>query len=93
MVFVGTFPFEAEEESFGESYYTAPDEIDCRYTIHEMVGGTAGMRKTIDESEVAGIRLQRRYQPSEFSEFLRGKTEGWPILDVRETLGVKSELS
>lgn len=80
MVFVGTFPFETEEESFGEPCYTAPDEIDCRYRIHEMVGGIAGMRKTTDEAEVAGMRLQRRYQPFEFSEFLSGKTEDWPVV-------------
>jgi len=80
MVLVGTFPFEIEEESVGEPYYTGPDSIDDWYRIHEVRGGRYGMRKTRDKTEVSGIRLQRRYQPFEFAQFLDGKTSDWPVL-------------
>jgi hypothetical protein len=85
MVLVGRFPFETEEESFGEPYYTAPDFIDSCYRIHEVCGGVYRMRKTRDQAEVSGIRLQRRYQPPEFGQFLAGKTSGWPIVRLGET--------
>jgi hypothetical protein len=80
MVLVGAFPFESEVESFGEPYYTAPDSIDSCYRIHEVFRGLYRMRKTTDANEVSGFRLQRRYQPAEFREFLRGRTNNWPIV-------------
>lgn len=58
MVLVGTFPFETEEEAAAEPYYTAPDVIDSCYTVHEVCGGMSLMRKTRDQREVAGMRLE-----------------------------------
>jgi hypothetical protein len=80
MVLVDSFPFQTEEESFGEPYYTAPDVIDSCYRIHEVRNGVYAMRKTFDRSEVAGIRLQRRYQPNEFQDLVADKRAVWPII-------------
>jgi hypothetical protein len=91
MVLVGIFPFETEEESFGEPYYTAPDAIDSCYRIHEIHGGMYRMKKTRDQAEVSGMRLQRRYQPPEFGEFLAGKTGGWPVVGVGKTDEARGE--
>ncbi len=80
MMFIGKFPFTDEAESIGEPCYTAPDIIDNCYTIHEVSEGIARLRKTKDATAVSGMRLQRRYKPPEFGEFLQGKTSAWPIL-------------
>lgn len=81
MVAIGSFPFESKEESYGEPYYTPPDVIDSHYRIHEVHAGICRMRKTRDEVEVAGMRLQKRYQPFEFSELLRNQMAEWPVLE------------
>ncbi len=81
MQFVGRFPFENKEESYGEPYYTPPDVIDNVYTIHEMRDGMPVMRKTKDPAEVKGMRRQRRYQPPEFHEVLADVLDVWPVVD------------
>lgn len=80
MVYIGKFPFANQAESIGEPCYTAPDIIDNCYRIHEVANGISRLRKTKDVNEVSGMRLQRRYEPSEFGKFLNGKTSAWPIL-------------
>jgi hypothetical protein len=81
MVFIGRFPFDRDEESYGEPCYTAPDVIDACYKIHEMPQGAYLIRRTQDASEVTGMRLQRRYQPAEFHVLLAEKVGTWPILE------------
>jgi len=87
MQFVGHFPFENKEESYGEPYYTPPKSLslyglgDERYRIHEVRDGKYGMRITEDAAEVKGMRLQRRYEPHEFHQLLADVLEVWPIVD------------
>lgn len=82
MVAIGSFPFESEEESYGEPCFTPPDIIDAVYSIHEMHAGRFRLRKTKDEREVSSMRLQKRYQPFEFSQLLRDKAVEWPVVGI-----------
>jgi hypothetical protein len=90
MVAVGIFPFESEEESYGEPCYTPPDLIEPVYTIHEIYVGLFRLRKTKDETQVSGMRLQKRYEPHEFSQLLRDKMGEWPVLGSAGSAGSPS---
>lgn len=87
MIGIGTLPFESEEECYGEPCYTPPDLIEPVYTIHEMYVGCFRLRKTTDETQVSGMRRQKRYQPFEFSELLRDKMSEWPVLGNAGSVG------
>ena len=91
MTFVGRFPFEDEPESRGEPCYTAPDVMENCYTIHEIHHGLFRLRKTTDAKEISGMRLQRRYQPHEFDQLLRGKAGEWPIIGAIESRASRGE--
>ena len=80
MLLIGRFPFDSPDEMQGEPYYNPPDAIDSRYRIHEAIGGVSCIRTTLDATEVASLRRQRRYQPHEFSELLADKLGVWPTI-------------
>ena len=85
MQFVGHFPFETKEESYGEPHYDPPRSLggfgnECYY-IHEVRDGMYGMRTTTDAAEVKGMRLHRNYRPHKLRELLSDVLDVWPVVD------------
>lgn len=80
MEFVGSFPFERSEESWGEPAFEPPDVLAPCFKIHGVFNGLYSIIKPVKEEDTAGMRLHRNYQPAEFAAFLADKRLTWPSI-------------
>ena len=82
MQLVGSFPFDSEEESWGEPAYEPPDLIESCFRIHGVFHGVASIIKPVNEEQTVGMRLLRRYQPADFGDVLKERRAAWRTIDL-----------
>ena len=80
MQFVGSFPFESAEESWGEPAFEPPDVIESCFKIHGVFNGLTSIIKPATEEQIAGMRVLKRYQPAQFGDFLAKYRSSWPTI-------------
>lgn len=80
--FVGNFPFESAEESWGLPAYEPPDVIEPCFKIHGVFNGASAIIKPATNEQITGMRLLTRYQPAEFGAFLAHKRAVWPTITL-----------
>jgi hypothetical protein len=80
MHFIGNFPFASAGESWGEPAFLPPDAIEPCYTIHGVFNGLYSIIKPVTMDQTTGLRIFRRYQPSEFGVFLADRRNMWPTI-------------
>jgi len=81
MQFVGSFPFESDEESWGEPAFEPPDEIEPCFKIHDVFNSIASIIKPATEQQILGVRVLQRYQPGQFGDFLAKYLTTWPTIN------------